>query len=205
MAASSEQLARAFDAGGKPIDFLEGVVEGDRGSGGRRPVEEIPDRHGAVMPGPNGNAVLVENGPEVVRMHARDGEGNQACLVAGRAHDAQIRNLGQYRRRMIEQGVLVALRGVAIQVEQKIHRRAQSDASRDIGRARLELVGQGVVRGLGEGHGEDHLPAALPRRHALDQLFAAVQDAYSGVADVPLSWNRLYIAAQLQLVTMYAR
>src|SRR6266478_8496179 len=141
----SEYLARAFDAGGKPIDFLEGVVERERGAGGRRQLEEIHDRHGAVMPGPNGDAVLVENGPEVVRMHARDGEGNQTCLVAGRTHDAQIRDPGQYRRRMMEQGVLVALRGVAIQSEQKIHRRAQSYASRDIGRARLELVRQDVV------------------------------------------------------------
>src|SRR5229473_7570092 len=104
----SEYLARAFDAGGKPIDFLEGVVERERGSGRRRQFEELHDRHGAVVAGSNGDAVLVKNGPKVVRMNAGDGEGNQACLVPGRTYDAQIRDPAQSGRRMIEQGGLVA-------------------------------------------------------------------------------------------------
>ena len=36
---------------------------------------------------------------------------------------------------------LVALCGVTIQAQQKVHRRSQTDASGDIGRARLELIG----------------------------------------------------------------
>src|SRR6266478_8319392 len=110
----SEYLARAFDAGGKPIDFLEGVVERERGAGGRRQLEEIHDRHGAVMAGSNGDAVLVENGPEVVRMHAGDDKGNQAGLVGGRTHDAKLWYLAQNGGRMIEQRGLVALRRIAV-------------------------------------------------------------------------------------------
>src|SRR3984957_13706181 len=46
MANLSEQLARACDAGGKPVDFLESVVNGERGARRRRQLEELHDRHG---------------------------------------------------------------------------------------------------------------------------------------------------------------
>ena len=93
------------------------------------------------MAGPYGDTVLIKNGPKVVWMHAGDGERNQACLVAGRTHDAKFRDFAQRGGRMVEEGGLVALCGVTIQHLQKIHRRAQSDASGDIGRAGLELIG----------------------------------------------------------------
>ncbi len=83
-----EERPGAPDAGGKPVDFLEGVVEGERGARGGRQLEEFHHRHGAVMAGADRDAVLVENGAEIVRMHPRDDEGHQARLIARRADDA---------------------------------------------------------------------------------------------------------------------
>src|ERR1700676_3041808 len=203
MASLGEQLARAFDARGKPVDFLEGVVEGERGACGRGQLEELHDRHGAMMSGPDGDAVLVENGSEVVRMHAGDGERHQACLVCRRTHDAKLRYLAQGGRRMVEERILVALGGVTIQALQKSHRRAQSDGSGDIWRAALELIRQAVVGGFGEGHGQNHLTAGLPGRHALEHLFAPVEDADAGGAEHLMARECIEIAAQILHVDLH--
>ena len=61
------------------------------------------------------------------------------------------------------------MRGVAVQVQQKSRRRSQSDAAGDIRRAGLELVGQAVVLVLAKVTAQNHVAAALPRRHALEQ------------------------------------
>ena len=53
---------------------------------------------------------------------------------------------------------------------QVVDRRAEADRARDVRRAGLELVGQDVVGRLLEGDRADHVAAALPRRHRLEQL-----------------------------------
>src|ERR1700674_2468924 len=70
MAASGEQRACAFDAGAEPVDFIEGVVERERSAGRGGQLEEIHDRHGAMMAGTNCNPVFVEDGAQIMRMHA---------------------------------------------------------------------------------------------------------------------------------------
>src|SRR5208283_6226325 len=84
---SGKDRARARNRGGEPIDLLERVVERERGASGGGNFEELHHRHGAMVAGPNGDAVLVENGAEIVGMHALDHERDQARLLAGRADD----------------------------------------------------------------------------------------------------------------------
>ena len=50
-------------------------------------------------------------------------------------------------------------------------------------RAGLELPRQLVVRRLLERHRQDHVAAALPRRHRFEQRLAAVQHADAGRAE----------------------
>ena len=57
--------------------------------------------------------------------------------------------------------------------------RLQSDDVAHRRRARLELVGQFVVGGVGESDGLDHLAAALVRRHLIEPLFFPIQHAHS--------------------------
>ena len=58
--------------------------------------------------------------------------------------------------------------------------RRDRSRSGDVRRAGLELVGQGVVGRLLEADREDHVAAALPRRHPLEQRLAAVEHADAG-------------------------
>src|SRR5439155_13710860 len=53
----------------------------------------------------------------------------------------------------------------------------QADGAGDIRRAGLELVGQGVVGRLGERDRADHVAAALPGRHRVEQGRLAVKHA----------------------------
>src|SRR5579864_3184468 len=57
---------------------------------------------------------------------------------------------------------------------------AQADGTRDMGCAGFKLVRQLVVDRLLEGHGTDHVAAALVRRHGIQQSGFAIQHADSG-------------------------
>src|SRR5262249_36257635 len=63
-----------------------------------------------------------------------------------------------------------------------IESRAQTDGPGDVRRACLKLVWQISIRGLGEGHRRDHVPAALPGRHCRQVLFLSVEHADAGWA-----------------------
>src|SRR5271163_3268284 len=109
MAALRYERAGAGDGAGEPVDLIEGVVEGEGGAGGGRYLEELHHRHGAVMSGSNGDAVPVEDGAEIVRMHALDHERDQARFVRRRADEAQSLDALERARCMSEQGVLVLM------------------------------------------------------------------------------------------------
>src|SRR6185369_14312682 len=96
--------------------------------------------------------------------------------------DAQPGDLEHAPRRVGEQLVLVGGDAVETDRGHVVDGSAESDHARDVGRARLELVGQLVVGRLLEGDGQDHVPAALPGRHGLEQGLAAVEHADTGRA-----------------------
>ena len=60
--------------------------------------------------------------------------------------------------------------------------RRHADRARDVRRAGFELERQFVEGGLLETHGEDHVAAALPRRHGLEQRLAPDERADAGGA-----------------------
>src|SRR5580698_7394380 len=122
MGSLGEERPGARDGRGEPVDLLEGVVEGERSVRGGRYLEEFHHRHGAVMAGADGDAILVEDRAEIVRMHALDDEGHQACLVAGGADDPEPLDPGQGGRRIVEQRVFVRARGAKIERSEKIDR-----------------------------------------------------------------------------------
>ena len=115
-------------------------------------------------------------------------------------------DLAQRGRGMLRAGRIRArARRRRSSVQDEIHRRAQADGAGDIGRAGLEFVGQSVVGGLGERHGKDHLAAALPRRHALEQLLAPVEHADAGGTEHLVAGERIEIAAQFLHVDRHVR
>src|ERR1700733_13482547 len=115
MGSLGEERPGARYGGGKPVDLLEGVIEGERGARGGRHLEEFHHGHGAVMAGADGDAALVEDGAEIVRMHARDHEGHQARFVARGADDREVLDLAQAGRRIVEQRMFVRARRGKVQ------------------------------------------------------------------------------------------
>src|ERR1700722_768344 len=106
---SCEYRAGAPYACVQPVDLLERVVERERGTRRGRHLEMLHHRHCAVMSRADGDAVFIENGAKVVRMHARDHEGDQAGLIACRADDSQAFDLPE---RLGSGGEESMLRGV---------------------------------------------------------------------------------------------
>src|SRR5215469_7657417 len=77
-----EPLRLAYSLGQR-VDLVEGVVQVERGPGAGLDAERPVQRPGAVVPGPDGDAVLVEHLADVVRVHAVDLEGDRGA-PAGR-------------------------------------------------------------------------------------------------------------------------
>ena len=167
--------------------------------------EELHHGHGTVVSGPNGDAVPVQNGAEIVRMHALDHERDQARLVRRRADDAQSLDRRERVRRVLEELLLVRVDGVAVERLHEVHGRAEPDDARDVRRAGLELVRQRVVHGLAEAHREDHVAPALPGRHALEQRLSAVEHAHARRSEHLVSREGIEVAAELLHVHLEVR
>ena len=76
-------------------------------------------------------------------------------------------------------------------------RRAEPDHAGDVRRAGLELPWQLVVRRLLERDREDHVAAALPRRHRFEQRSPPVQHADAGRPDHLVRREAIEIAIEL--------
>src|SRR5215204_720690 len=131
----------------------------------------------AVVTGADGNALVVEYRPDVMRVNPLDDEGKHARLLARRPDDADALDGRKFLGRVTQKLLLVRVRRLAVNAVQVINRRAEPDGRSDGGRARLELVGDGRVGAPLEGHGANHRAAPEERVHLLQQLGLAVEDA----------------------------
>ncbi len=69
-----------------------GCCTGERGARGRRHAEALHHRHRAVVAGADGDAFVIEDGAEVVRVDAIEREGDDRRLVGRGADEAQAGN-----------------------------------------------------------------------------------------------------------------
>src|SRR5205085_1546546 len=76
-------------------------------------------------------------------------------------------------------------------------RRGEADDAFDVRRPRFEFVRQRVVRRLLETDGEDHVAAALPRRHLVEDSLLAVQHAGAGWPVDLVRGERVEVAIEL--------
>ena len=106
---------------------------------------------------------------------------------------------------MREQPLFVRVDVVDAQRVDVVDRRRHAHGAGDVGSARLELEGQLVVRGLLEAHGEDHVAAALPWRHGLEQRLAADQHADAGGAVHLVRRERVEVAVERREVHALVR
>ena len=152
-----------------------------------RDVAATPRRHqrlGAVVAGADADAVAAEDLGDVVRVDAveRERDDAAATLGVGGAVDGEPLDLAEALERVGGELALVGAHRRPCRARQEVDRGAQADRLGDGGGARLELRGQLGVGGLVALDALDHVAAADPRRHRLEQLAAAVQDADAGRA-----------------------
>src|SRR5439155_13464103 len=83
--------------------------------------------------------------------------------------------------------------------------RAQPDGCGDVGRSRLELVGNDVVNRLLEGDRADHVAASLVRRHGFKQPGFAVEHADAGGAKNLVTGHGVKVAIELPDVDLEVR
>src|SRR5215204_2253554 len=159
----------------------------------------------AVVTGADGNALVVEYRPDVMRVNPLDDEGKHARLLARRPDDADALDGRKFLGRVTQKLLLVRVRRLAVNAVQVINRRAEPDGRSDGGRARLELVGDGRVGAPLEGHGANHRAAAEERVHLLQQLGLAVEDAAARRREHLVPRDGVEVAVQILHVNLQMR
>ena len=149
------------------------------------------------MAGAHRHALLVQQGAHVRRVGAVQQEGEHTHLGGGVADDFQAVEGPRLFAGGGQQRVLVGGQGGAVLLLQPAGGGAQADHAGDIGRARLEFVGQLIPGALFKAHCLDHLAAGLERRHCIEQLAAAEQHAHAGGAEHLVAGKRVEITADL--------
>src|SRR5262245_626960 len=117
----------------------------------------------AVMTGADRDPVLVDDGADVVRVDAREREGEAGGARAGRGEESQPGYRRQHTEGMLGQGLLVCRDRLEADRLEPRDRLAQPDDGRDRRGARLEAPGRILVDRALEAHRAEPVTAALPR------------------------------------------
>ena len=103
------------------------------------------------LPGAHGDALLIEQGAEIVRMAAVQEKGDHRQPFRGFADDSEAGQLLEPVNRQIDQAPFPGEQLGVRHRAKVIHRGTQADCPGDVGRTRLELVRQPVVGGFRPG------------------------------------------------------
>src|SRR5438128_12576275 len=96
----------------------------------------------------NGDAFLIDDGSDVVRMDAVENKGKHAGLLPSRADDSESGNLPQSFGRVREKLMFIGLDGFPVESAHIIDRGGQADSAGHVRGAGFELSGDGVVSGF---------------------------------------------------------
>ena len=132
-----------------------------------------------MVPRADGDAVARKDLADVVRVDAVHRKGDDAAVLLGvlGAQHVDVRQLTHRVHRAAGQGDLALVHLRKADISDIVDGRVQAHGVRRVDRTGLELVRQlGKDRALA-GDGFDHLAAGEERRHSVQQLLAAVEDA----------------------------
>ena len=133
---------------------------------------------GAVMTGANGDAVLIEDGRDVVWVDTVQGEGDKpGPFLRPRAKDAHTFDLRHLFIGVGGQSVLLLPDPIEPHFAEVVHCGAQADAFGDGRGAGLKLVGDGVPAAAAHFDFADHVAAAHEGGHDFKQFALAIEDA----------------------------
>ena len=122
-----------------------------------------------MVPRSNRDSLLVEMLRDFFVRDAGDDEGQDTCFVNRGADRTESRNGAQRVCGIFEQGMLISGDGRNPHTDQIIDRRPEPDHSGDIRSARFKFLRGVLISGLLESHVPNHMAAALPWRHCLEQ------------------------------------
>src|ERR1700722_2083629 len=127
-----EELLRLPDAVGQRVHLVVGVVKVEAGPGAGLDAERPVQRPRAVVAGPHGDAQLVEDLADVVRVDLRDLEGHRPAAVDGaaRAQDPDAGDGRQGLQRVRGERLLVRDDAGHAQAVQVVAGRGQADGLR---------------------------------------------------------------------------
>src|SRR5688500_2996903 len=127
-----------------------------------------------MVAGADGDALVVQYGADVVRMHPLDGEADDAGAVL-RPEQSDAVDPPQRLAALADQRGFMRLDGVEPDALHPGDRRVQPDRADDMRGPGLEPLWRRRVSCALERHAVDHRPAALVWRHGVKQLGAAPQ------------------------------
>src|SRR5215208_1552380 len=133
-----------------------------------------------MVPAPYRNALVVQELREVVRVHVRQGEGDEPGPVSLRAVQGYAFDLREPAVRVLPEMSLVVSHVLHAQPVEVVHGGTESYGLRDVHSAGLELVGQVVPGGVVQVDLPDHLSSSEERVHILQYLRLTPQNPDAG-------------------------
>ena len=149
-----------------------------------------------MVPGADGDSLLVEDCADVVGVDAFEREGDDARLDCRGSDDAQAFDLLQALRRIQQQIMLVGSDGLDADRVHVVDRSSHSDHAGDVRRSRFELVRERVVGRFLETDRENHVAATLVGGHGIEDRFLPVQHAHAGWPIDFVRGERVEVAVQ---------
>mmetsp|Transcript_975 Transcript_975/g.2693 ORF Transcript_975/g.2693 Transcript_975/m.2693 type:complete len:422 (+) Transcript_975:27-1292(+) len=174
-----EELLGGADGLDEPVHLLLGVVDVEGCSRCGRDAQSRVQGLRAVVARTDRDAILVDEGGKVIRVHPRArerGERSARRARRGSVHSETVDG-AQLRLEIRRKLRLVGVHCVHAQAAEVVHSRTQAHSLRDRWRARFKAARGGCKGGALEGHLVDHLAPRLVGRHGLEHVKAAPEEA----------------------------
>src|ERR1051325_9400571 len=149
------------------------------------------------MAGTNGDALLVEDRADVVRMDALDSEGENAGLLSRRADNGHPGNIGQTRGRIFEKLVFIFRRGHEIDRIDIVYCSPKPNTCSNCGCPGLEFLGyRRKCRSL-KAHTSYHAATGLVWRHLVEPFAFAIDNPASCRSEHLVAGERKKVAIEI--------
>ena len=127
----------------------------------------------------DGNALLIQNKGQILRMNSVDIKGKHPALAGSRSYFVQPFYFRKAAVHIIDQFIFMRLYIVHSQIHHIFQRGSQTDCLNNRRRSRLETGRRDIKRGCLIGNDIYHIAAKLVRRHCIQNFRFTVQDPYA--------------------------
>src|SRR5438552_16351924 len=133
-----------------------------------------------MMPAPHGQAILIGECGEIVRMRRVHDKSNKRAALISWPENARAGQFSETLGRIARKLRVVLENCRASNLLEVINRCREADRAGDIRRAGLKPMGRFLKRGFFQGDAHDHCAAAMVWRHGIKNLRACVEGSDAG-------------------------